>query len=322
MCAPRGTSTGAVPAVPSSAAASSRVKTGPTQTSSSPKCASHASRERLAKIAASSSASACLVLVVLAVGELRAAEKLGETAEELGLERADGEVASVGGRVDAVAGETARQESRDGLAAEPVCDEVVRAMRHRHDDARRSSRASAFEQRRQDLRHRAERAGGEVRDLNGREGMRRVRENAGPAEVVDVVTGPRAVARVVAEAGDGAVDRRVRNVGRADPEARRDAGPEAFDDDVCAGAERSRERRVRGEIADDRLAARAKGGVPGAGARAHRVAARRLDADDASAEPHELAARVGAGEVAREVDDERVGQRLHAAGGYLYPRAR
>lgn len=126
---------------------------------------------------------------------------------------------------------------------------------------------------------------------------------------------------VVAEARDGAVDRPCRNVFRTDSEPRRHVGPEAFDDDVGPCAERARKRRVRREVADDGFGSGAQGRVPGLSARPHRVAARWLDTDDAGAEPRELAARIRAGQVAGEVDDERVGQWLHAAGGYLYSRA-
>ena len=51
--------------------------------------------------------------------------------------------------------------------------------------------------------------------------------------------------------------------------------------------------------------------VPGRSRRAHRVAGRRLDVDDTRTEPEELAARVGARQVAREVDDEVSCERLH-----------
>ena len=116
----------------------------------------------------------------------------------------------------------------------------------------------------------------------------------------------RAVPRVVTEARDRAVDGGVGHVVGTDAEPRRDAGPEALEHDVGARAERLREAGVVREVADDRLGARAKRGVPRGRGRAHRVAARRLDPDDARAEPPELATRVRAGEEAREVDDERV----------------
>jgi TetR/AcrR family transcriptional regulator, fatty acid metabolism regulator protein len=125
---------------------------------------------------------------------------------------------------------------------------------------------------------------------------------------------------VVTEARDGAVDRRGWHVVGTDPEARRHTGSEAFYDDVGPCREPARERSVRRQVADDGFGPGAQSGVPGRSARPHRIPGRWLDADDAGAEPPELATRVGAGEVASEVDDERVGQRLHAAGGYLYSR--
>ena len=64
----------------------------------------------------------------------------------------------------------------------------------------------------------------------------------------------------------------------------------------------------------DGLAARAKGRIPRGRRRSHRVPLRRLHPDDARAEPRQLAARVRAGKVAREVDDQRSCQRLHAGG--------
>jgi len=126
---------------------------------------------------------------------------------------------------------------------------------------------------------------------------------------------------VVAESRDGAVDGRGRNIVLTDSESRRHAGPEPFDDHVGTCAERTRKRSICGEVADDRFGSGAQSGVPGGSARPHGIAPRWLDADDAGAESHELATRIGAGQVAGEVDDERVGQRLHAAGGYLYSRA-
>ena len=117
--------------------------------------------------------------------------------------------------------------------------------------------------------------------------------------------------RVVAEACDRAVDRVVRDVVRPDAEARSDSGPEALQHDVGSCAERLRKRRVDWEVAHDGLAAHPEGCVPGRGRQPHGIAAGRLDANDAGAESTELAACVRARQVAREVDDERVGQRLH-----------
>ena len=92
---------------------------------------------------------------------------------------------------------------------------------------------------------------------------------------------------------------------RADPEPRGDAGPEPFEHDVGAGAQSAtRKRHVRLQVADDRLLAGAKCSVPGRRRRPQRIAARRLDPDDAGAEPHELAAGERDREVPGELHDE------------------
>src|SRR5262249_33953503 len=162
----------------------------------------------------------------------------------------------------------------------------------------------------------------EVCHLDGRELWSRVCEDTGSTQVVDVVSCPQPVLGMVPEAGDGAVDRSFRNVVGPDPEPGCDARAEAFEDDVGVRAQSVGECDLPWEIADHGLAARAKRGVPRCCGRAHRIAFRWLHPDDARTEASELAARIGAGEVAREVDDQRVGQRLHARGAYLYPRRR
>ena len=151
-----------------------------------------------------------LILVVLPVGEVWAADELTETVEELRLERADGDVAPVRGRVDPVAREASGQEGWHRLAAEAMRNQVVRAVGHGDDDARAGPRAGALEEGGEDLRHRTERACGEIGDLDRREPWCRVLEDARPSEVVDVVAGAEAMGRVVAEARDRAVDRRCR----------------------------------------------------------------------------------------------------------------
>ena len=171
--------------------------------------------------------------------------------------------------------------------------------------------SGALEEGGEDPRHGTERAGGEIGDLDRREPWCRVLEDARPAEVVDVVPGAEAMGRVVAEARDRAVDRRLGDVVWPDAQARSDSRPEALQHDVGSCAERLCERRVDWKVADDGLAAHPQGGVPGRGRRPHGIAAGRLDANDTGAESTELAARVRARQVAREVDDERVGQRLH-----------
>ena len=103
--------------------------------------------------------------VEVALRELRAADHLAEPDEELRLERADGEPAAVGGRVDPVAGEAAREEARQRIAAEPVRDEPVGAVSHRDRQPRAAAGALALEharraprRRRRALRRRGRRA--------------------------------------------------------------------------------------------------------------------------------------------------------------------
>src|SRR5207344_143996 len=122
-----------------------------------------------------------LILRVLPVGEVRTADELTETVEELGLERADGDVTPVRGRVDPVAREATGQQGGHGLAAEAMRNQVVRAMGHGNDDARAGPRAGALEERGENLRHRTERAGGEIGDLDRRKPGCRVLEDARPA---------------------------------------------------------------------------------------------------------------------------------------------
>ena len=175
--------------------------------------------------------------VELARGELGPPDELAEPREELRLQRADGEVAPVGGLVDAVAGEPAREKARQRVAAQPVRDEPVRAVRHRDGDPGAAAGALALEQGGQHLRDGAERSGGEVGGLQRGHGRRRVGEHAGPAEVVQVVTGSRRVSPIEPEAGDRAVDDGVGNVFRPDAEPRRDARPKPLEHDVRPGAD-------------------------------------------------------------------------------------
>ena len=198
-----------------------------------------------------------LVGLVLPLRELRALDELAQTPEELRLECRDGESTPVRRVVDAVAREPAGQHARHRLAAEPVRDQVVRPVRHRDHDVASRAGARALEEGGEHLRHGSERSRREVGDLDRRKAGRRVLEDAGPAEVVEVVAGSRSVLGDVAEARDRAVDRRGWNVVRADAEARCDAGPEPLQHDVGSRAERPRESRVGGEIADDGLASRA-----------------------------------------------------------------
>ena len=112
----------------------------------------------------------------MAIAQLGALDQLAEPEEELRLERADREVTPVGGLVDAVAGEAAGEKARQRVAAEPVGDELVRSVCHRDRQPRAAAGALALEQRRQDLRHRAERPGGEIGGLERGQAGRRVFE--------------------------------------------------------------------------------------------------------------------------------------------------
>jgi TetR/AcrR family transcriptional regulator, fatty acid metabolism regulator protein len=118
------------------------------------------------------------------------------------------------------------------------------------------------------------------------------------------MTGTLRVAAFQAEAGDRAVHEGRRQVVGTDAQARGDAGPEPLEDDVCPGAQRACERHVRLQVAGHRLLAGAKCSVPGRRRGAKRIAIRRLDPDDTRAEPDELAAGKGDGEVPGELDDE------------------
>ncbi len=125
---------------------------------------------------------------------------------------------------------------------------------------------------------------------------------------------------VEAEPRDRAVDDGSGDVVGPDAEPGGYTWPEALEDDVGSGAKSTSECRVLPQIAHDRLGTAAQRRVPGGRCLPHRVAARRLDPDGAGAEPEELPARVRAREVAREIDDENAGERLHDGGAYLYPR--
>ena len=262
-----------------------------------------------------------LIRAVLAIREVGPVDELAEAAEELRLERADGQLTPVRGLVDAVAGEAACEHPPHGLASEPVSDEVVGAVRHRDDDMCAHSGPLACEKRCEHPCHGSERAGCEVGDLNRGKPGRGVCEHAGPAEVVDVVSRSRPMGAVVPEAGDRAVDDGVGDVVGSDPESLGDTRSEPLEDDVGTGAQSLREGRIGLEVADDRLAACPQGRVPCGRGRAHRVPVRRLDSHDSRAQPRQLSARIRTWEVAREVDDEDAVQRLHGAGAYLYPRA-
>ena len=178
-----------------------------------------------------------LSLRVLVGGELGPAEKLAEPREEDRFESAHREPPPVRGRVDGVAGEPACQEPRERVAVDPVRHEVVRAVRQRDDETRAVTRSLPCEQSGQDLGDRAERARGEIGDLDGRRRGRGVRERSRPAEVVEVVSDARRMPSLEPEAGDRAMDDLRWHVVGADPESRGDTWPESLDDDVGAPAE-------------------------------------------------------------------------------------
>ena len=175
----------------------------------------------------------------LPLGEVGSADQLAGAREELRLERAERQVPTVGGRVDPVTGERSREHPRSRLLVEPVADQPVAAMRHRDAQPGALTRAGAADECREHLRHRAEPAGREVCDLHRRPG-RRVLEHAGPAEVVEVVTGPLGVAASRRRSRSSSSTRATAGRSSAPmPEARRDAGPEPFEHDVGPAAQSS-----------------------------------------------------------------------------------
>ncbi len=311
MCSPS-LGAGSGVAEPNSSAASARVHTGPTQTSSLSKTWSHSANGTLHEDRRQFRREPVLIVAVLPFRKLRPADDLAQAREELRLERADREVSCVRGLVHAVAGEPAGEEPRDGLAAEPVRDEIVRAVRHRDDEPRAHARARSLHERCEDLHDRTEGARREIGDLHRRPDRRRVLEDPGPAEVVEVVAGTLRVPVRKTETGDRAVHHAFRDVLRSDPEPGRDPRPEALEDDVRAAGKRLRERGLRLQVADDRLRARAKRRVPSRRRLTHRIAVRSLDVNDLRAQPEQLTARVRAREVAREVDHQDPCKRLQA----------
>ncbi len=106
--------------------------------------------------------------VELALRELRSLEQLAEALEELFLQRREGQVATVGGLVDAVGGEPAGQEPRDGITAQAVGGEMMRTVRHGHDEMRTAAGLLALEQSSKYPVHRGQRARRQVRDLRRR----------------------------------------------------------------------------------------------------------------------------------------------------------
>ena len=136
------------------------------------------------------------------------------------------------------------------------------------------------------------------------------------------MAGAQAMPIVVAEAGDRAVDGRLRDVVRADAEPRGDTGPEALEDDVGACAERRAKAASAGR-------SQTTDSLPARSAVSHAVAVGRIGSPPGGSTrttraPSRVSSRLAyaPGQVAREVDDERSRERLHAGGAYLYPRRR
>jgi len=251
-----------------------------------------------------------LRVAVLQVRERWSPQEDAHPGEELRLERRKGEMTAVGGRVDPVAREPARQHPLAGVAAEPVLDETVAPMRHRDAQPRTLARARAPDECREHLGDGTERPRREIGDLQ-RWPRRRVLEHTGPAEVVEIVAGPLRVATLGTESRDRAVNDGCRQVVRADAEPCRDAGAEPFEHHVGPRAEAARECGVGLEVAHDGLLPLAQCPVPRRSGPPERIALRRLDTHDAGAEPGELAARVGDRQVPRQFDHEGAAQWLH-----------
>lgn len=199
-----------------------------------------------------------------------------------------------------------------------MAHEVVSAVRHGHREPGSLARLSALEQRREHVRDGTERTRCQVRDLDRWKARRSVLEGACPAEVVEVVSRPSRMGSRGAEARDRAVHDRFRDVVGPDAEPRCDSWTEALEHDIRPRTEGTRELRVCSQVADDRLRSGTQRGVPGGRGLPHWVAVGGFDTDDARTETEKLATRVRAGQVAREVDDESPGERLHAGGAY-YP---
>jgi TetR/AcrR family transcriptional regulator, fatty acid metabolism regulator protein len=181
------------------------------------------------------------------------------------------------------------------------------AVGQREHEVAPSAGARPLQERRDDLRHRPEPAG-QIGDLHRRHRGSRVLEEPRPALVVEVVAGSE-VAR--AEAGEGAVDDAIRQVGGPDSQPLHDAGAEALEHDVGPGAELTARRRVGLQVELDRLLAGVQRLVPGRREHAERVAARGLEPYHPRAEPHELTAREWSRQVARQVDDQQARERFH-----------
>ena len=149
---------------------------------------SHSSSVRAPKVAASYGGDRRLIVVVLPIGEVACGEELAQSPEEPRLERADGEMATVGRRIDAVtrerAGGAAWAPARRRDGANEIRERCVIET-----TMQRRGRCGSGPGAREHPRDGSERAGGEVGDLEGRQLWERVHEDARPAEVVDIVAG-------------------------------------------------------------------------------------------------------------------------------------
>ena len=249
-----------------------------------------------------------LVLGELLFRKLRQLEQLAQPAEEFRLEGADRHVAAVRRRVHAVTREAAGEHGR-------ARGEPVRTVGHRDDDALADAGPFALEQRREDLRHRTERARCEVGDLNGRN---RVAEHSRPADVVQIVSRALFVRAAGAEARDRAVHGARRYVVGPDAEPLRDAGTERLEHDVGAREQCPRKCSIARKVADDRLLASIEQVVPRGRGHAHRVASRLLEPDHTRPEAEQFGRCKGPGHVPRGIDNENP---LHPRRTYHYPHA-
>ena len=240
-------------------------------------------------------------------GQVGPADDVAEAREEPRLERGDGQPAAVRRAVHPVGGEPPGERAAERR-------QPVRERREGDREPRPPARSLAGQQGGDDLAHRGERAA-EVGQRNGRESRRGLRERARVAEVVQVVPDPRRVRAVPSEAGQRAVDDPLGQVVGTDSEPRGDARPEALQHHVGACAESSAELRLVLEVTDDRFLARVQQRVPGRLDLAQRIARRRLEPDDAGAEPEQLAARERAREVPRQVDHQHARERFHRSDG-------
>ncbi len=266
-----------------------------------------------------------------------AADRRVQRDPELGLERADGEIAMVGGLVDAVASEAtverldaARGRRAAVHVAELGSEECERAFGHRDVEVRAFVRASATDERAEDGGRAPQCAAREVCDLDAGHPRRAVggaahREHAGECEVAEIVASAFGVRAGLAETADRADDdARVACGERLVREAElgHHAGAEALDDDV--GFLDHREERVasrgRFEIERDRSLAAIDGeeatahSALGRWERADVIAeARVLDLDDVRAHVGEDHREKWPRQEPREIEDsdagERVGQR-------------